>query len=56
MFGSISRKECMVKFLLSKFENKVAVYLLKTNFAIDVLLGIFITTGFKSSCGWIFLE
>ena len=29
MFANISRKESMVKGLLSKFENKVAVYLLK---------------------------
>ena len=56
MFGNISRKEFMVEYLLGKFENKDAAYLLKMNFAIDVLLRIFRTAGFKSSYGWLFLN
>ena len=56
MFGNISRKDSMEKSPLSKFESKVAVYLLKTNFAINILVRIFRTTSFKSSCRWLFLE
>lgn len=56
MFGNISRKKSMVKYLLIKFENKVVAYLLKMNLVIDFWLIIFRTAGFKSSCGWLVLN
>lgn len=46
MFGNISMKDSLIKPLFRKITNKIAAYLLKTNFNKDTFLRNFTTAGF----------